>query len=111
MYADIMTDSMREAIEETGRRRKLQAEYNSEHNITPTTIRKAVRDLISIHKEIAKEEAGFAKDPESMDEKELKKLISDVEKHMRSAAAELDFETAMQLRDKMIDLKKLLEDM
>ncbi len=111
MYADIMTDSMREAIEETGRRRKLQAEYNSEHNITPTTIRKAVRDLISIHKEIAREEAGFAKDPESMDEKELKKLISDVEKHMRSAAAELDFETAMQLRDKMIDLKKLLEDM
>ena len=111
MYADMMTDSMRLAIEETERRRKLQEEYNSKNGITPTTIRKAVRDLISIHKEIAKEEVGFAKDPESMDEKELKKLIADVEKHMRSAAAELDFETAMQLRDKMIDLKKLLEEM
>ena len=111
MYADTMTDSMKAAIDETERRRRIQDEYNKENGITPTTIKKAVRDLISIHKEIAKEEAGFAKDPESMDEKELKKLIADVEKGMKRAAAELDFETAATLRDKMIELKKHLEDM
>ena len=110
MYADIMTDSMKNAIDETNRRRAIQDKYNKENGITPTTIRKAVRDLISIHKEIAKEEAGFAKDPESMDEKELRKLIADVEKRMRRAAAELDFESAAQLRDSMIELKKYLED-
>ncbi|MBR1909129.1 MAG: excinuclease ABC subunit UvrB [Lachnospiraceae bacterium] len=110
MYADIMTDSMKMAIDETNRRRAIQDKYNKENGITPTTIRKAVRDLISIHKEIAKEEAGFAKDPESMDEKELRKLIADVEKRMRRAAAELDFESAAQLRDSMIELKKYLED-
>ncbi|MCR5302823.1 MAG: excinuclease ABC subunit UvrB [Lachnospiraceae bacterium] len=110
MYADTMTDSMKYAIEETDRRRKLQDLYNKENGITPTTIRKAVRDLISIHKEIAKEEEGFAKDPESMDRKELKKLIADVEKRMRQAAAELDFESAAALRDSMIELKKHLED-
>ncbi|MCR5687578.1 MAG: excinuclease ABC subunit UvrB, partial [Lachnospiraceae bacterium] len=111
MYADMMTDSMRNAIEETERRRRIQDEYNKANGITPTTIKKAVRDLISIHKEIAKEEEGFAKDPESMDRKELEKLIADVEKRMRAAAAELDFETAAQLRDSMIDLKKHLEDL
>ena len=111
MYADTMTDSMKSAIEETERRRGIQDAYNKENNITPTTIKKAVRDLISIHKEIAKEEAGFAKDPESMDRKELEKLIADVEKRMRMAAAELDFETAAQLRDSMIELKKHLEDL
>ena len=110
MYADTMTDSMKAAIDETKRRREIQDAYNKEHGITPTTIRKAVRDLISIHREIAKEEAGFAKDPESMDRKELTKLIADVEKQMRRAAAELDFETAATLRDKMIDLRKYLED-
>ena len=110
MYADTMTDSMKCAIEETARRRKIQDEYNKENGITPTTIRKAVRDLISIHKEIAKEEDGFAKDPESMDRAELTKLIADVEKRMRHAAAELDFESAAQLRDSMIELKKHLED-
>ena len=110
MYADIMTDSMKMAIDETNRRRAIQDKYNKENGITPTTIRKAVRDLISIHKEIAKEEAGFAKDPESMDEKELRKLIADVEKRMRRAAAELDFESAAQLRDSMTELKKYLED-
>ncbi len=110
MYADTVTDSMKSAIEETERRRNIQDRYNKENGITPTTIKKAVRDLISIHKEIAKEEARFAKDPESMDEKELKKLIADVEKRMRRAAAELDFETAAQLRDSMIELKKHLED-
>jgi len=106
MYADTMTDSMKCAIEETDRRRGIQDAYNKANGITPTTIRKAVRELISIHKEIAKEEEGFYKDPESMDPKELKKLIADVEKSMRRAAAELDFETAAQLRDKMIELKK-----
>ena len=110
MYADTMTDSMKCAIEETARRRSIQDEYNKANNITPTTIRKAVRDLISIHKKIAKEEAGFAKDPESMDRKELTKLIESVEKRMRQAAAELDFESAAQLRDSMIELKKHLED-
>ena len=110
MYADNMTDSMRMAIDETDRRRTLQSKYNEEHGITPTTIKKAVRDLISISKAIAKEEAVFEKDPESMDRKELEKLIADVEKHMRKAAAELDFETAARLRDQMIDLKKHLEE-
>ena len=109
MYADTMTDSMKSAIEETERRRKIQEEYNRANNIKPETIRKAVRDLISIHKEVAKEEKGFAKDPESMDEAELKKLIADVEKRMRRAAADLDFESAAQLRDKMIELKKHLQ--
>ena len=109
MYADTMTDSMKSAIEETERRRKIQEEYNRANNIKPETIRKAVRDLISIHKEVAKEEKGFAKDPESMDEAELKKLIADVEKRMRRAATDLDFESAAQLRDKMIELKKHLQ--
>ena len=108
MYADTVTDSMKEAIDETMRRRSIQEKYNEENNITPTTIQKAVRDLISIHKEIAKEEAGFAKDPESMSRKELEKLIADVEKRMRRSAAELDFESAAELRDRMIELKKYL---
>jgi excinuclease ABC subunit B len=108
MYADTMTDSMKHAIDETNRRRKIQNEYNEEHGITPQTIKKAVRDLISISKEIAKEEMRFEKDPESMDDKELKKLIDQVEKQMKKAAADLDFESAAMLRDKMIDLKKHL---
>ena len=111
MYADNMTDSMRKAIDETNRRRKLQKKYNEEHGITPTSIRKAVRDLISISKDIAKEEMRFEKDPESMTEDELKKLIAKVEKNMRKAAAELNFEAAAELRDKMIELKKALNDM
>ncbi len=106
MYADTITDSMRRAIDETNRRRKLQQEYNEANGITPTTIRKSVRDLISISKEIAKEEARFEKDPESMSEAEVKKLLDKLEKQMRKAAAELDFETAAELRDKIIDLKK-----
>nr|MCR4923101.1 excinuclease ABC subunit UvrB [Lachnospiraceae bacterium] len=108
MYADMMTDSMNNSINETNRRRKLQQEYNKEHGITPTTIKKSVRDLISISKEIAKEEMRFEKDPESMSPKELKKLIEKTEKSMRKAAAELDFENAAILRDKMIKLKELL---
>ncbi len=106
MYADVMTDSMKKAIDETNRRRQIQQKYNEEHGITPTTIQKSVRELISISKEIAKEEARFEKDPESMSEAELKKLLDKLEKQMRKAAAELDFETAAELRDKMIDLKK-----
>ena len=110
MYADKITDSMETAIEETKRRRILQEQYNKEHGITPQTIKKAVRDLISISKEIAREEVAFAKDPESMDKKELEKLIASVEKQMRKAAADLDFETAAVLRDQMVELKKNLNE-
>lgn len=110
MYADNMTDSMRNAIAETERRRLIQQEYNEAHGITPTTIKKAVRDLISITKEIAKDQMKFEKDPESMDVEELKKLIGKIEKQMRKAAADLDFETAAELRDQMIDVKKKLEE-
>ena len=110
MYADAITDSMRNAIDETNRRRKIQQQYNKEHNITPTTIKKSVRDLIRISKEIAKEEMRFEKDPESMDRKELEKLIKKIEKQMRQAAAELNFEAAAELRDKMVELKKLIKD-
>ena len=108
MYADTMTDSMRNAIDETNRRRTIQQKYNEEHGITPQTIKKAVRDLISISKSIAKEEARFEKDPESMSRKELEKLIADIQKKMKKAAAELDFETAAELRDKMMELKTQL---
>ena len=109
MYADTITDSMRECIEETERRRSIQERYNKENGITPTTIRKAVRDLISISKSIAKAEFELEKDPESMDDKELKKLIADIRKKMEKAAAELDFENAALLRDKMLELKKHLD--
>ncbi len=106
MYADNMTDSMRKAIDETERRRAVQTKYNEEHGITPQTIRKAVRDLISISKEITKEQAAFEKDPESMNLGELRKLIAEVEKKMRKAAADLNFEAAAELRDRMLELKK-----
>ncbi len=108
MYADMMTDSMEKAISETDRRRAIQQAYNEEHGITPTTIKKAVRDLISITKEIAKEDQKLSKDPESMDKKELEKLIKKVEDKMRRAAAELDFETAAIMRDEMLRLKEYL---
>jgi excinuclease ABC subunit B len=110
MYADIVTDSMRAAIDETNRRREIQMKYNEEHGITPQTIKKAVRDLISISKIIAKEEVQFEKDPESMNRKELTKLIADVQKKMQRAAADLNFEAAAELRDKMIELKQKLEE-
>ena len=106
MYADNMTDSMRKAIDETERRRAVQTKYNEEHGITPQTIRKAVRDLISISKEITREQAAFEKDPESMNLGELRKLIAEVEKKMRRAAADLNFEAAAELRDRMLELKK-----
>ena len=108
MYADTITDSMKTCIEETERRRKIQQKYNEENGITPQTIKKAVRDLISLTKSVAKSEQEFQKDPESMDKKELEKLIKQVEKKMRQAAAELDFETAATLRDHMLELRKNL---
>ena len=110
MYADVMTDSMRNAIEETNRRREIQEAYNREHGITPTTIKKAVRDLIAVSKAVAETEVKLKKDPESMSKKELKNLISQLEKQMRQAAADLNFEQAAELRDKMIELKKNLAD-
>lgn len=106
MYADSITDSMKKAIDETERRRKIQEKYNEDHGITPTTIKKAVRDLISISKEAAQTGKLLDKDPESMSSKELEKLISKIEKQMKKAAAELDFETAAQLRDEMVRLKQ-----
>ena len=111
MYADNMTDSMKAAITETNRRRAIQNKYNEEHGITPQTIKKAVRDLISISKVVAKEELRFEKDPESMSREELEKLIGDVQKKMKQAAADLNFEAAAELRDKMVELKKQLSVM
>ncbi len=105
MYADNMTDSMDRAISETNRRREIQQKYNEEHGITPTTIKKAVRELISISKEVDKKISDIEKDPESMDAKELKKLIEKVEKRMQKAAAELDFETAIEMRERLAELK------
>ena len=111
MYADNMTDSMHRAIDETERRRTIQEAYNKEHGITPTTIKKAVRDLIAVSKAVAETEMKLEKDPESMNRKELTKLIAKVEKQMRAAAAGLNFEQAAELRDKMIELKKNLDDL
>lgn len=111
MYADVVTDSMRTAIEETNRRREIQEVYNKEHGITPQTIKKAVRDLISISKEIAQEELQLQKDPESMNRKELEKLIKQIEKKMKQAAADLNFEAAVELRDKMKELKLQLNEL
>ncbi len=111
MYADSITDSMQAAIEETNRRRGIQQKYNEEHGITPQTIKKAVRDLISISKVIAKEELQFEKDPESMSRKELEKLIAQIEKQMKKAAADLNFESAAELRDKMVELKIKLKEL
>ena len=110
MYADTVTDSMRVAIEETNRRRAIQQAYNEEHGITPTTIQKAVRDLIAISKKVAQEELNFSKSPESMNRGELEKLIKEVEKKMKAAASELNFEMAATLRDQMIELRKMMED-
>ncbi len=111
MYADKITDSMRLAIDETERRRAIQEAYNKEHGITPKTIQKSVRELISISREIAQEELRFEKDPESMSRKELEKLVADLDKKMKKAAAELNFELAAELRDKMIELKQQLHEM
>ena len=110
IYADKIMDSMRVAIDETERRRKLQQAYNEEHGITPKTIQKSVRDLIAISKKVAAEEMEFDKDPESMSRRELEKLIGDIQKKMKKAAAELNFEAAAEYRDKMVKLKNMLRD-
>ena len=112
MYADTMTDSMRLAIEETNRRREIQMAYNEAHGITPQTVKKAVRDLISISKEVKKEDTIYAeKDLESMSRKELEKLAAQIQKKMKAAAAELNFEEAVVLRDQMIEVKKVLNEL
>jgi excinuclease ABC subunit B len=111
MYADKVTDSMKHAIEETERRRKLQQEYNEAHGITPQTIQKSVRDLIAVSKKIAADEIQMEKDPESMSKKELEKMIADIQKKMQKAAAELNFEAAAEYRDHMIKLKNALRDL
>ena len=111
MYADVITDSMRRAIDETLRRRELQETYNKEHGITPKTIKKAVRDLISISKEVAKTQKKLEKDMESMSREELEELIGKIQKQMKAAAVDLNFEMAAELRDQMIELKKNLEEL
>ncbi len=108
MYADVITDSMRSAIEETNRRRQIQQKYNEEHGITPTTIKKAIRDLIAISKAAQADSKTFEKDPESMNAKELGKLAKELQKKMNQAAAELNFEEAAVLRDRMLKVKKML---
>ena len=110
MYADTITDSMRAALDETQRRREVQMAYNEEHGITPKTIQKAVRDLISVSRKVAASVLQMEKDPESMSEKELEKLIKELEKQMKKAAADLNFEAAAELRDKLIELKKTLQE-
>ncbi len=111
MYADVITDSMRNAIDETNRRREIQQRYNEEHGITPTTIKKAVRDLIAISKAASEPKADMEKDIESMSRQELEKLLKELNKRMHKAAAELDFETAAELRDRIIEIKKsMLEE-
>lgn len=111
MYADHITDSMEKAISETNRRRAIQEQYNKENGITPQTIKKSVRELISISKEIAKSEVQFEKDPESMNYQELTKLIEKMQNKMRRVAADLNFEEAAVLRDKIVEIKKQLRDM
>lgn len=110
MYADVVTGSMKAAMDETARRRAIQQAYNEEHGITPTSIKKAVRDLISITKEAEKASMKLEKEPESMSAAEIQQMIEKVEKQMRRAAADLDFETAADLRDQMLELKKHLDD-
>ena len=108
MYADTITDSMRVAIDETNRRRQIQQKYNEEHGITPTTIKKAVRDLIAISKAAERDAKADEKDLESMDVKELNKLAKELQKKMHQAAAELNFEEAAVLRDRMLQVKTML---
>ena len=110
MYADVMTDSMKQAIEETERRCKVQMAYNEAHGITPQTIKKSVRDLIAVSKKVAAEEVRMEKDPESMSEKELEKLAKELTKQMKKAAAELNFEAAAELRDKLVEIKRMMKE-
>ena len=107
MYADTITDSMKVAIDETARRREIQMKYNEEHGIIPTTIKKAVRDVISISKKVAEAENTWKMEPESMTREEISKLIVSVEKQMKKAATDLDFENAAIYRDQLAELKKI----
>jgi excinuclease ABC subunit B len=111
MYADQETDSMRRAISETNRRRQIQKAYNEAHGITPTTIKKKVRDLIAITKKAGSDIKDIEKDMESMSRKELEELVKTVTKQMHTAAAELNFELAAQLRDRMVEIKKQLQEL
>lgn len=111
MYADTITDSMNRAITETNRRRQVQDAYNKEHGITPATVKKAVRDLIRITKKAEDSSYRIDKDPESMSKQELEKLIKAINKKMMTAAAELNFELAAELRDQLIEMKKELLNM
>jgi excinuclease ABC subunit B len=111
MYADKITDSMNKALYETNRRRGIQQKYNEEHDITPTTIQKKVRDLIRISKKADKGYYKMDKDPESMSKQELEAVVKKVSKDMHTAAAELNFELAAELRDNLLELKKQLNDM
>ena len=110
MYADVMTDSMKRAIDETNRRREIQKAYNEAHGITPTTIKKAVRDVITVSKAVIEDDRTWKKDPESMNDTELRKLSKELEKKMRQAAAELNFEEAARLRDRMSEVLRMLSD-
>lgn len=110
MYADTITDSMRKAIDETERRRRIQQEYNEAHNITPTTIKKAVRDLIAISKTASESGRDLEKDIESMNHRELEKLIKELTKKMHKAAADLNFEEAAQIRDRITEIRKTMDD-
>ncbi|MBA4495326.1 excinuclease ABC subunit UvrB [Paenactinomyces guangxiensis] len=106
MYADTITESMRKAIDETERRRQIQMEYNQKHGITPQTIRKKVRDVIEATK-VAEESAEYNVSSESkkLSRKERQKLIEQLEKEMKTAARELQFERAAELRDLIMELK------
>ena len=109
MYADVMTESMDKAITETNRRRSIQEAYNEAHGITPQTIKKKVHDIIQITKAATeKQKFGLEKDPESMSVEELNKLIKKLDKEMKQAAMELQFERAAELRDKILELKKMI---
>lgn len=110
MYADTITDSMRKAIDETERRRRIQQEYNEAHNITPTTIKKAIRDLIAISKTASESGRDLEKDIESMNRRELDKLIKELTKKMHKAAADLNFEEAAQIRDRITEIRKTMDD-
>ncbi|MBO7374786.1 MAG: UvrB/UvrC motif-containing protein, partial [Lachnospiraceae bacterium] len=111
MYADQITDSMKIAIDETSRRREIQMKYNEEHGITPTTIKKAVRDVISISKKVEETESKWELEPESMNADELDDLIASLEKQMKKAATDLDFESAATFRDKIIEIKKIRNEL
>ena len=107
MYADRITKSMQKALDETNRRRELQMEYNRQHQITPQTIQKSIRDVIEATK-VAEQKADYLADLdriEQMSSKELQEYLLQLEKEMQVAAKNLQFERAAELRDLIIELK------